>query len=437
MTPRLATCHTAAVASERFHIPLIRPSDPLDDNRRADRLVRALTLVTGLQWLGASAILPLLPEYLRHRGGSDALVGAVMAAFFAAGVLFQYPAGRLADHIGRRPVLLMGLLLYAGASVAFLAPVSPVADVGLRALQGAGAGAAEVASLAMVSGAVSLERRGRAFGSIYAGQLAGIAIGPLVGSLFGVGSMAIIFVAAGAASLVACLPVLVGSEFADQRITAASRDLHPRSRGLPRLNRSLVGSLVAAGAIGLTFGVYESCWTLLLDARGAKDWQIGLSWSMFAVPFVVMSRPGGWLADHFDRRRLVVISIASSIAFCVAYPFIHSIVLLVVLGSVEAIGVAVALPAAQSLLTQESDMSEVGRVQGLFSTSETGSIAIAAGVGGWLFAMGAWVPFIAAAAGAAILTALLPIVWAPVAGRVADHRAGDPAPETTLPVVVK
>jgi hypothetical protein len=32
---------------------------------------------------------------------------------------------------------------------------------------------------------------------------------------------------------------------------------------------------------------------------------------------------------------------------------------------------------------------------------------------------------------------LLPIVWAPVAGRVADHRAGDPAPGTTLPVVAK
>lgn len=231
------------MASERFHDASICPPAPLDDRRNADRLVRALTLVTALQWLGASAILPLLPEYLRHRGGSDALVGAVMAAFFAAGVLCQYPAGRLADHIGRRPVLLMGLLCYAAASVAFLAPVSPVAYVGLRALQGAGAGAAEVASLAMVSGAVSLERRGRAFGSIYAGQLAGIAIGPLVGSLFGVGAMGIIFVAAGAASLVACLPVLVGSEFVGQRVSAAARDLGPG----PRAPESQSGACRVAG----------------------------------------------------------------------------------------------------------------------------------------------------------------------------------------------
>jgi DHA1 family multidrug resistance protein-like MFS transporter len=157
---------------------------------------------------------------------------------------------------------------------------------------------------------------------------------------------------------------------------------------------------------------------------------------MFAVPFVAMARPGGWLADHFDRRWLVVVSISSSIAFCAAYPFIHSVLLLVVLGAVEAIGVAVALPAAQSLLTQESNTTEVGRVQGLFSTSETGSIAISAGVGGSLFAVAVWAPFIAAAAAAAVLTMLLPLVWAPVAGRVADQRAADQASGTTAPAVV-
>ena|GEM_PF-5932758 len=35
------------------------------------RLVRALALTTLLLWLGASCILPLLPEYLRRHGGSD------------------------------------------------------------------------------------------------------------------------------------------------------------------------------------------------------------------------------------------------------------------------------------------------------------------------------------------------------------------------------
>jgi DHA1 family multidrug resistance protein-like MFS transporter len=390
-----------------------------------DRLVRALALTTFVLWLGASSILPLLPEYLRGRGGSDAVVGLVMGAYFVAALLCQYPAGRLADRIGRRPILLGGLALYAAGSLGFLASPSPTVDIFLRALQGAGAGSAEVAALAMVSGAVSLDRRGRAFGSIYGAQLGGMAIGPLVGSLVGVGSMDVLFVAAGAAGLVACLPAVIGTSVAGQdAVDAAAADATPGHTGLPALNRSLIGAVMAAAAFGLTIGVYESCWTLLLELRHAEDWEIGLSWTLFAVPFVVMARPGGWLADHLDRRRLAVGSLSVSIVLCALYPFLHSLFWLLVLGSLEALATAIALPAAQSMLTQYSASTETGRVQGLFSTAETGSIAIAAAAGGALFGLTAWAPFVAAAAGAAVLTAALPIVWAPVAGRAS--RAGGP-----------
>ena len=81
------------------------------------------------------------------------LAGLVMASFFAAGVLFQYPVGRLADRIGRKPVLVAGLVVYAAASFAFLAPIAPAMAILLRGLQGLGAGASAVAALAMVSGA--------------------------------------------------------------------------------------------------------------------------------------------------------------------------------------------------------------------------------------------------------------------------------------------
>ena len=121
-------------------------------------LIRALALSTFLLWLGASSILPLLPQYLRARGGSDAVVGAVMGSYFLAALLFQYPAGRLADRIGRRPILLAGFGCYAIGSLGFLLPLPTGADVVMRGLQGIGAGGAEVAALAMLSGAVDLTR---------------------------------------------------------------------------------------------------------------------------------------------------------------------------------------------------------------------------------------------------------------------------------------
>ena len=71
-------------------------------------------------------------------------------------------------------------------------------------------------------------------------------------------------------------------------------------------------------------------------------------------------------------------------------------------------------------LTQGSPETELGRVQGLFSSSETGGIALAAAVGGALFGVVSWAPFVFGAAGALALTVALPFVWRPVAGRVKE-----------------
>ncbi len=383
---------------------------------RADRLVRALTTTVFVQWLGASAMLPLLPLYLRDRGASDTLVGAVMASYFVGALALQYPAGRMADRIGRLPVLLAGLGAFALGSLGFLLPSSPLAALVWRALQGAGAGAAEVAALAMVSATVPLVRRGRAFGSIYGGQIGGMAVGPIIGSLLGVAHMSAIFAVGALSALVACVPVVALPEIRRHQTTPAGTATGRLRR--PSLNRSLIGALLTSASIGLVFGVYEACWTLLLSGRGAEQWQIGLSWTLFSVPFVVMSKPAGWLADHLDRRWLVGTSVSSSIAFCTIYPFLNSLDWLLALGAVEAIGLAIGLPAAQSLLTQGSAPDEVGRVQGMFSTAETGSVALSAAIGGSLFAVATWLPFVAGAAGAAVLALCLPVVWRHVPGRV-------------------
>src|SRR4051794_4097774 len=80
------------------------------------RTLTALVAAVFVQGIGASAVLPLLPLFLRGHGTSDAAVGAVMASFFVAGVLTQYVAGHLSDRSGHRQVIVGGLVLYAAAS---------------------------------------------------------------------------------------------------------------------------------------------------------------------------------------------------------------------------------------------------------------------------------------------------------------------------------
>jgi MFS family permease len=394
------------------------------------RLVRALSAATFLEWLGASAVLPILPIYLAHQGASDSVIGLAMAAFFAAGVLVQYPVGRLGDRIGQNRVLMVALLCLALGSLGYLLPVGPLAEVGLRFLQGAGAAAAEVAALSLIGRCVPEQHRGGAFGAIFGAQLAAIAIAPLFGSVAGIGYMKPLFLAGAFTAVLACIPVLLiaravasepatadaGAKFSTVSCPSApSIPLPPvRLRSIAALRGAFVVALIA----GLTTGVYEACWTLLLQSRGAESWQIGLSWCLFCVPFVAVSVPAGRLADRFDRRYLVVFSLLASIVLLFVYPFIDSLLALITLGATEAVGVAIAYPAAQSMLAQMAPPRQIGETQGAFSTLQTGAIAVAAAVGGALFETARWLPFVIVGASCAGLLIAVPIIWADGPGRI-------------------
>lgn len=370
--------------------------------------------------VGASAVLPILPLFLRSKHTGDAMIGAVIAAFFVAGVLTQYGAGWLTDRLGHRVVLVGGLSIYAVASCGFLLSVSAGGYLGLRALQGLGSGAVTVAGLSMVAAAVSAERRGRAFARVFAAQLGGMAIGPVIGSVVGSAHMSWLFVVTAVAAVVAVGPVLWG--------VPAGRPAPDTETGLP-FSRGLAGVVLVGVAGGVIGGAYESCWSLLMASRGAAIWQVGMSWTLFAIPFAAISPLAGRLVDRLDRRWLAITSMIASAGFAVTYPFLPSPPWLMGLGMFESVAVAIAFPAAQSLLAQTAPAAALGRAQGLFTTAETAAIAAAAAVSGYLFSFARWAPFVAAAGIAVALVSVLPLLWRDVAGHATvDASAPTPAP---------
>jgi DHA1 family multidrug resistance protein-like MFS transporter len=127
-----------------------------------------------------------------------------------------------------------------------------------------------------------------------------------------------------------------------------------------------------------------------------------------------------------DRRALVLAGLGASTVLCASYPFIHNVPLLVLLGASEALGFAAAMPAVQSLLTQGSAATEVGRVQGMFATSQTASTALSAAVAGAAFAVAAWLPFVSVAAVVTVGLVVAAVVWRSVPGRV--HRDSPTTP---------
>jgi len=384
------------------------------DSRAVRRVVAALSVSAFTEWCGATAVIPLLPLYLRHQGASVTLVGMTMASFFAAALVVQYPLGRLSDRIGRRKIQVGGLATYAVASVLFAVAGAPVLALVFRAMQGCGAGIVDVANAATIAEVVPASHRGRAFGTFYGSRNVAMAIGPFIGGLAGIAGMKWVFLMAAVASAAAIIPIL--AFLPSSRQAQAALGAVRRRWGLWR-NRSFLGVAAAFLSVGVVIGVYEVCWSLLLTTNGATPWQVGISWTLFAVPFAVMSFPAGWLVDHFDRRYLVAIAVAGSGAFAAAYPFLHSVALLIGLGSVEAVLVALGAPAESAQLAHSVPSFELGRAQGAAASAQTAATAIAAGVAGTLFAIHPWLPFEGASALIFVAAATLGILWRGVPGR--------------------
>jgi DHA1 family multidrug resistance protein-like MFS transporter len=379
-------------------------------NSTPNQTLRRLTIIVGIQWMGSTLGLPLLPLFLERRGGTPSIVGLIMASFFVAGVATQFYLGHLADKFGRRPVLILSLVAYGLASMTFLLPIHAAWFIITRVIEGAAAGAIEVASISTVAALFAEEQRGRAISRIFAAQLFGLAIGPVVGVVASVRSLGWAYFAAGVVSLVAAY-VTFHTNLGD-----TAYDPSP----LPKVqwSQQLIGALVATSANGLCIGVYETCWTLLLHAHHATTLQIRLSWTVFALPWVALSRVGGWLADHANRRFIALAGTLNTAVFLSIYPHIHNNVVILFTGSLESVGASLCLPSISSLMSQGAKTREQSRRQGLYTTSNTAALAIAASVSGFLFSVNTALPFTVVAIVAALLASTTLWWWRNVVGHV-------------------
>jgi MFS family permease len=387
----------------------------------SDKLVRRLSMVVLLEWMGAGIVLPLLPIYLRDHGISTGFVGVTMAAFYFAGLCFQYPAGHFVDRIGKRPILIGGLVLYGMASLAYLLPSSAWLFFLLRFLQGAAAGAVEVAALALVSSAIPLEARGQATSKIYSGMFIGIFVGPVFGAAVGVSHMGLLFVATAVICSVAAIPVITSSA-----IKAHDKVHLPESGVLESVtvDRAMVGAMLIGSTLGLATGVYEACWSMLMQSQGASQLQIGLSWAVFSLPYIFLVRLTGWMTDHWDRRIMAAGGIMLSMGLFLLWPHLHSPNLMIGLNIFEAVAYSLILPSAQSMLTGGRSDEVMGRIQGIYATANTATITVSAVTAGFLFGLGHWIPFtLSAPIGVAAAIVAL-ILWRGVPGRVADIPTG-------------
>lgn len=158
-------------------------------NTSERRSVGVIALISLIRMFGLFALLPVLSLYARDlEHATPMLAGLAVGAYGLTQAGFQIPFGELSDRIGRIPVILLGLGIFAAGSVLAAVSHSIYGIIAGRLLQGAGAISSTLTAL--ISDATRKEVRTRSMAVFGVGFgisfFIAMVVGPLIAAKFGV-----------------------------------------------------------------------------------------------------------------------------------------------------------------------------------------------------------------------------------------------------------
>ena len=153
------------------------------------RAISVIALIAMLRMLGLFALLPVLSLYAASlAGATPLLIGLAVGAYGLTQAGLQIPLGALSDKVGRVPVIVAGLTVFAIGSLVAVFSDTIYGVIAGRLLQGAGAISATLMALVADATRVEVRTRSMAFVGIGIGAsfLVAMVVGPLLAASFGV-----------------------------------------------------------------------------------------------------------------------------------------------------------------------------------------------------------------------------------------------------------
>ena len=355
------------------------------------RAASGLALVFAFRMLGMFMVLPVLATYgLDLSGATPALIGLAIGAYGLTQAIFQIPFGMISDRIGRRPVIYLGLIVFALGSVLAANADSIWGVIAGRILQGAGAISAAV--MALLSDLTREQHRTKAMAMI--GMTIGLSfavamvVGPLLTRAFGLSGL---FLATGAMALCGIVIVMF-------MVPRSTGTLQHRESGVAK--QALLPTLRHPDLLRLDLGIFVLHAMLmssfialplaLVEKAGLpkeQHWWVYLTAlliSFFAmIPFIIYGEK-----KRKMKRVLLGAVVTLMLTELFFWKFGDSLRTLVI-GTVVFFTAFNLLEASlPSLISKVSPAGGKGTAMGVYSTSQFLGSALGGILGGWLFQHG-------------------------------------------------
>jgi MFS family permease len=355
------------------------------------RAASGLALVFAFRMLGMFMVLPVLATYgMDLAGATPTLIGLAIGAYGLTQAVFQIPFGIISDRIGRRPVIYLGLIVFALGSVLAANADSIWGVIAGRILQGAGAISAAV--MALLSDLTREQHRTKAMAMI--GMTIGLSfavamvVGPLLTRSFGLSGL---FLATGAMALVGILIIAF-------MVPRSTGPLQHRESGVAR--QALIPTLKHPDLLRLDLGIFVLHAMLmssfvalplaLVEKAGLpkeQHWWVYLTAlliSFFAmIPFII------YVEKKRKMKRVLLGAVSTLLLTELFFWEFGDSLRALVIGTVVFFTAFNLLEASlPSLISKVSPAGGKGTAMGVYSTSQFLGSALGGILGGWLFQHG-------------------------------------------------
>jgi MFS family permease len=352
----------------------------LADERRT---VGVIAMVAMIRMFGLFALLPVLSLYAADlKDATPFLIGLAVGAYGLTQAGFQIPLGALSDRIGRMPVILGGLAIFAAGSILAATSASIYGIIAGRLLQGAGAISATLTALITDATREEVRTRSMAVFGVGIGTSFMIAMvaGPLIAARFGVQSLfwvaAALAVSAGL--MLRLLPQIPRPE------TARSWNLVPAFRAdLLRIDFYvfLLHAIMTATFVALPFLLHDR-----LDMALTDHWKMYIGALVLSLGITI---PMIMSDHHQGRGRLIGLAVTLIVVAQLALTFFSFSSWPVLLALVLYFGgfnfLEAGLPARLSIL---ADGEVRGASLGVFSSAQFFGAFIGGLIGGRFMGQG-------------------------------------------------
>lgn len=329
--------------------------------------------------LGFSLVAPIFPLYVIDFGASYTMLGVIVSIYGAVQLITQIPIGRLSDRIGRKGLIILGLITFTVMPPLYIYATSAYLLIPIRMLGGVGASAVWPLAMALIIEQADSQSRGAAMGWYNASFYSALAFGPLIGGalydLFGLEAPFYFWSLLGLASI---LIVLIKVKEPERRTVLSETTIAGIKEGL--ILPGYMTTFLACCGVVLWMGIVGGFNFTMLPSYasdiGLSTTEVGLLYLVYGGTMALSNIYFGRQADRGRRKRLIVLScLLGTISFGLlifAQSLLQAVLLLAALGTSLGIG----NPAAAALIADTTCPSRRGEIFGIFNTARMTGVVI-------------------------------------------------------------